>query len=438
MELLDLYKSILKFAGMDANPDGFISTGKDGTRPTIISDKRLVLPTEYQLRNPNPKEKMVFHPLSEDVIRGESEVVSTLKHNINIRLNAATAIVADTLLRIVASPSWHSRLSPEQSAVLLDIKESDEKAVKNFSDYFLEKAKESVGKIFLNIYLRKGGTVKGQRYAYAGIVTFPFYQSLKDGTLETKRTKDKEIFRQLMEYIFPGIEIENTEEYNQGSNSQDARCLDSLMKTSGVIASRLNEIMKLYEEFIDEEERMLFDMDWTEAFNDLSIMRSQIRLVPPQAGNSGQLENQTGQVQKTELQQPVQQAPAKPEVKSGKGGLNFESLMQARPQMAAAVGMMPYQQTMQQMAPGPRTGELPSWARPDMQAMAQQMSVMVPTTQGLMPLQNALAMGLYMMTPNGPMPVQNNMYPNQGMQQQGWGYPPGPSIPTNTGFYGGR
>ena len=84
MELLDIYKSILKFAGLEADAQGYVRLmGDDSKDQFLVNGKALVLPTDEQLQTMNTAQKMAFHPLAESTIRGESLVIQKLKDAIN-------------------------------------------------------------------------------------------------------------------------------------------------------------------------------------------------------------------------------------------------------------------------------------------------------------------------------------------------------------------
>src|SRR5574343_72877 len=99
-KLNDIYKAILKYSGMEADDNGVISNNILGIKtPVSIEEKRLVLPVEIQLKNFIPSEKMIFHPLAENVLRGESMVLSYLRKAINVRINTAIGIIGSSLLQ---------------------------------------------------------------------------------------------------------------------------------------------------------------------------------------------------------------------------------------------------------------------------------------------------------------------------------------------------
>lgn len=307
-KLNEIYRSILSFAGMEADSQGFITTGMEGKRsPAIINGAQLVLPMSAHLRNSDPKVRMIYHPLTENILRGESEIIAKMKSVINVRLNYTLATVAVNLINLVASPEFHSRLSPEQQELLTSVSDADEKSQANFVSIMVKGIKTSPERVFTNVYLKRGGTFKGKRYSRVGIVSFPFYEQLIKNEVEGVRVKDIKTFKQVFEFMFPGIN--DPEEYNFGSESHVAPYLEALMRSAANVASRLNDLLTMYSEFIDEADKIMFDSEWMEYFQDLNALLPEIRKVPVQAGNDGTIGQQEEQVA-----QPAPQAAAAPVV----------------------------------------------------------------------------------------------------------------------------
>lgn len=303
MKLNEVYSAILAFAGLEADGDGYISTIiNDRREPAVLGGLRLVLPMDQHLRNPNPKEKVIFHPLSENILRGESEVITKLRDIINIRLNFTFGIICHSLLSLAASPEEHHKLSPDQTELLIALKDVDTTTAIHFSSLIIEGIKNQANKLFMNIYLKRGGSIGDKRYSRAGILTFSLYEELMKDAAEVYgvklRVKDKEALKQLYQFVLPGIESDVTC-YNRGSDSTIAPYLDALMKTAMTIASRFNDIFDQYGAFIEYSSDLVFNGDWVETFENLNVMSSELRRVPAQMGNEGTI---------AQTEQPVQQS----------------------------------------------------------------------------------------------------------------------------------
>jgi hypothetical protein len=416
MNLIELYKSILKFTGVEVDKDGYAFAEMENRRePILINGSRLALPTYEQLCDQNNKDKVIFHPLSEVILHGKSEVIEKLNSLINIRLNYTFGVIAHSLLNLAASPEFHSSLTSEQSELLYTIKEADETAVKNFVTMMVNGIKADAENVFVKIFLRRRANVRGKQFSRAGIVSFNMFEQLD--TEETKilgvklRKKDKETITALYKFMMPNIDIKET--YNRGSDSMVAPFLDSLMQTAMAVASNLNDLLVNYKDHIDGAEKLMFDADWVETFENLEVMTTEIRRIPTQKGNEGKSATGTKpqatatapapyvdpvpQVQQPTqyqppapqhyqppMQQPVYQAqpPAAPALVYTDKGIDFNSIVNLNRTVShAPVQQMPtpFGNPQQQQQYNPqlaqivsRANSVPSFAAPDPRYMGNQ------------------------------------------------------------------
>jgi hypothetical protein len=424
---------------MSADDNGYIFTDYLGTKePAIIDTRRMVLPEPERLRSINKDDTIVFHPLSEAIVRGESVIVKKLKRQINIKLNYVVGTLAVSLLRLIASPDLHNRLTPAQSRLMTEVKEGDNKTHENFLSLMVKTVSNDPERAFVNIYLRRGGMHKGKKYARLGVVTFPFYEALIDEnnkSFDKLRIKDRQAIKEVFEYIFQGIQIPDS--YNDGSDSNIAPYLIALLNTSIGMTGSLNELVDIYEEHIDNAETCRFDDRWYEAMQDEALLLRESRSVPPMEGNEGSIALDEVQRQSTpslasavtnamnaqpapsplqsqqpqlmapvqpqvmvpQVQQPMmqgypqvgmsQQVPMQAAVKKTEKGIDFQSLLNVNPSLAYAPN--PIANTMAQQAFGQQVvmqaQRIPSWAMPQQQQYPQGMPMQqVPMQQ---PMQQA-------------------------------------------------
>lgn len=408
MNINDFYTSILECGNLTVDKDGYVSV-KTKNSPVLIDGKRLVLPTQAHLMSNNWKEEIKFHPLSENILRGESEIITKLRSVFNIRLNYTFAAIAQNLLSIVASSAEHHLLNPEQSEMLSAISEVDETTLELFNKITFATIKECPEKAFINIFLKRGGVIGGKKHSRVGVVTFPLYEELKNEEKDTfhgvkLRVKDKVAIKQLYEYMLPNLETADS--YNFGSDSNIAPFLHALMGTVLGIGSKFNDVIELFSKEIDDSEMLVFNSDWVETFDNLGEMLPQIRLIPMQAGNEGSAKltempattpaavmpqtqpqpqqplayqapqapqafqpvqqqpvvQYPWQQQHPQQMQPQMQQPVQPGIVITPDGINFNSLLQAKPQVAHMgmhVGQPGYFQPQPQQPPPPR------WAAPN-------------------------------------------------------------------------
>lgn len=290
MNLIDLYKSLLKTANLTSTDDGCISmTLAKSSQPAMVKGKRLVLPLQTHLANPNKSEIVIFHPLSEHISRGESDVLEKFRSALTIRLNYTIGILGFQLLQIAASVGEHAKLSPDQSEFLSKVKFADEKTLDTFTKVMAAMPATQTAKSFISIYLKRGAMLMDKKYPRAGIVSFPLYKELKTNEKDVfgvkVRVKDRETLINLLEYIFPQIDTENA--YSYGSTSEIAPFLHALMQSVLKLASPLNDLLTLFQDKMDGAEDLLFEDGWVETFENLNVMLPEIRKIPMQSGNEG-------------------------------------------------------------------------------------------------------------------------------------------------------
>lgn len=360
MKLNTLYTNILAYCGMRPNADDAIDIllGDEDVKPATIEGRRLVMPTQAQLKAYHPDKVVIFHPLQEHVNRGESEVVKKLRSQLNVRINYAIVQIASELLKLAASPALHARLSPEQRELLKAVANADLKSAANFVSFIMKPFTEAPGRCITNVYLKKAGTYKGTKHSRVGIVTFPYYE-LFDGV--KLRANDQIDFVKLMEFMFPGSH-EDAEAYNAYSDSNDAPWLDAALKTSYTLTQRLNELIEMYADHIENAESLMFNDDWVEAMDDVEQFRSEIRRIPSQKGNEGTIQTETGTDQSTMAPAPGVIVPARPTPASRPP---TEDGMDAYRQAAAAPQPLPY--PPQGQPPGYPYPPPPNYPYPSMQ-----------------------------------------------------------------------
>lgn len=290
MKLNKLYESILAFAGIHVDEKGYAySLYKTHREPFHVKGMPLALPYNENLKNFQPGEMIIFHPLSENIAQGESEIIEKLRFAINIKLNYTFGLIAQSLLLIVHNVATHKKLTPDQTDLVIDLNSVDQTSMEKFTSLMLASIKNAPESCFLNIFLKRGARLHDKKYSRAGIVNFNLYNELKedkDTVAGVKlRSKDKELFLQLYRYIFPNID--QPQSYDYGSESHTAPFLDALMKTGLNIASRFNDILELFESEIDSADQLVFNADWVSDFDNLDALLPEIRRIPMQQGNEG-------------------------------------------------------------------------------------------------------------------------------------------------------
>lgn len=403
-KLLKIYEDVLMYGGMMSNDKGYVVDIADKDQ-IFVDGFQLVKPTDFQMKGNSDRERIIMHPFAENNILGESNLIKKLRFAINIRLNVVISRIGQGLLAIVANPKHHSHLNPEQLQLLTRISSADMTSITNFAATAVALMKEGPDRAFAHIFLSRGGTMRGQKYARLGVATFPYYRNLLEGKMPKGRDKDKETFKQLMEFMFEGLDKEN--EYSHGSDSPIAPFFQALLLSSAKLAGRLNELAGIYKKFLvsDElkEEDITFNMDWLHDIMTMDELGADIRSVPPQ--NDG----------------AVAIREAAPTTQSVPVTANVNHLQQNN------APMMQMQQPAQEVVKTKDGLDFRSF----LGGAAPQPQQVFPTQQQMMPQGQMLPNGMMMM-PNGqvvnPAMMQQPMMP-QGMMQPGMMMPNGMMMP---------
>lgn len=289
MDIQQLYKAIAEALGLVADAEGLLSfNAGDELTPAMVGGERLALPTAERLRSGNWHGVIAFHPFSEHVLRGESPVLKKIRMGVNYRLATVLRSLLIQFVELGADSARHARLSPKASELLSAVKDVDEKSVAAM-EKIIEATQEGGPQKVISIYLKRGGTLRDQKYSRVAVVSVPFLEAFQEGDgthvygVKVRR-KDHAAFQSLVEYILPGAE--DLESYSAGSKSADAPYFDALMHAFYNVSKRLNEVVKIHKKQLSDAEDLVTDLSWIEAFTDLSVYRD---VIPPLTGNTGEV-----------------------------------------------------------------------------------------------------------------------------------------------------
>ena len=250
MKLHEIYLSLLQSVGLNADEDGQVYRllKSKAKRPVTINidgnPHRLVIPTPAVLADGIPSGQVAFHPLSENLVRGESDVLEYLRKQMRKQVQDRLAKQMATLAIIAGDSAIHADLHPDQSELVTSVPKADEKFTQRIEQLVKRNAK------LVNIYLKRAGTVRDEKFDRACIVKFPI---VPDETRELHgirfRKDDVASLDSLLDFILPGY---NTEAYCIGSNSNIAPFFDALIRSYAKIIGKLNAVTKLFSDFVED------------------------------------------------------------------------------------------------------------------------------------------------------------------------------------------
>lgn len=375
MNLLQYYESLLMTAGMKVSEDGNVSIHlNDHSEPMTIKGKRLVIPTKQQLTTPDWDNRVVFHPLSEDLTKGETEVFARFRNAINRRVNMTLAYMAMELLHLAASPDLHKSMTPKQTKYLVELKDVDEKTVENFARIIKKLPAGDARKNFCSFYMRRNSKVMSTAFAKVCVVSFPLYEEIMESTDNTiygvkVRIKDIAAYKSLLNYIIPNIG-DPEQYYYAGSNSMIAPYTVALMTAVHNVIKEINTVQERHAKKGTKglsDDDFVFRTDWFTLTEDLTPLVPQIRLIPSQESPSDVSVNQSvlnkptqefelpeAQVQQVKPQvqtQAPQQQPVPPPVQQKPKVSSVDDILNYSPQAQQLYGQPQYQQQYVQPPP---------------------------------------------------------------------------------------
>ena len=314
MKLMSFYRAILSAANLVADDAGFISTvAANGNIPFSVGQKRLVLPTKEHMQNPDKSEIVLFHPLNESILKGESDVLARFRWNMSLVLNHKLHELMSHLIQLAASPGEHSKLKPDQMELLRGLGEADEKTLINWRLLLKAMPLGNTDKNFVHFFIKRNGLVNGRNHLRVCVTTFPLYKELltSENTVYgvKVRKKDHQIFKSLLESVLPNLDKDGF--YNQGSVGETAPTIEALMRGLIGVASHVNAIIDLFEDVIPELKEYTYDDSWVEHLNNVEKFAAEVRMIPMQAGNEGSIEKAvTQQAPQLGSAPPMAAAPA--------------------------------------------------------------------------------------------------------------------------------
>lgn len=285
MTLQSLYEAILASLGLTVDQGLVSEVTPTGLTPVMVSSKRLVVPTRDIQRTANWNVQQAFHPACESVVRGESAVIRWMRMMVNTRLTFNIMAVVKELMSIAIDPKRHGSLSPTQAGYLSALADVDAKTYENLMKV-LEQISPEGDKRVVNVYLKRGGQLKGVGYMRVAIVTFPILEQFKNEEHiifgVKMRKKDRLAIEALFRYVLG--DVNETESYSRGSANQAAPYFDALMRAFIAVQGRINNLVALYSKDFAAYPGVGANLDWAETLEDLDKLRIQI---PPLTGNEG-------------------------------------------------------------------------------------------------------------------------------------------------------
>lgn len=285
MALIDAYKDIITALNLKVTSDGFVQNQSD--EQIMVGKKSLVMPTPEQLKVNDWSNRILFHPFRENSLASSpSAVTEYIRQRFIEKLNIKTLLLIEKLTVIAADIALHKKLNPKQSEFLVAAKDVTEDYATKFYK-MLDKAvsSEDVNDGPIHIFSRKNGSIGEDKFKRTAVVSFPWFSILDEGDKSKLKeigansfsNKDRKTLMSIMSYIFPDIEKLNA--YSVGSDSGICPYMDSMMRAVGRIVERLNDVVDLFRDHIDDIEVIETPIEWYDAFENMVSYQNEIRML---------------------------------------------------------------------------------------------------------------------------------------------------------------
>jgi hypothetical protein len=418
-EIESFYMAALDYAGLKYE-NSIIVNNDPAMGDITVDNEYLTLPYFDNLKNQSNRK--IFHLLNESYNDPETEVFDIYKKRLTVEINIRLSSLIINLITVASDSLLQQKIKSSKLAnIIANFPPTDGSCIEAFLQTLKASKKANEENFLVGFYVKKNGTIGNTPYKSICKINFPYFKELSKANSEngykvfgTKlRKKDVLSIEAAFRSIFDNIEDE--QEYTQGSDSKIFRCLEALLKATEVVSSRINyvskELMELKEPTLKCEE-LIVDTSFIDNMHELEKISREIRVLPseidpakqpkentrkevPQFNPQTLTDNQPNQHQ-TQQHQHVNQAPAQ---------LTPEDIIRgnmAQPQYQNPMPVPMPAPMPQSYPPGygyPPAQPMPAWMVQEMNRNA---------TQGAPVYQNPpmTNMGMPQMYPNGYYPQQ--------------------------------
>lgn len=290
MKLLQLYEALLQTAGFTVSEDGAVSTVLTGKEePTLISGKRLVIPTRQQQMVGDFSNRVMFHPMAENIMKGETTAMSRFRTALNMRINLTVAALLGQLAHIASSTELQAKLDHSQTHYITGVDKSDDKTELNIVKLISNMDIADASTNFVRLSIKRSAVLNGNKHIRGCIVDFPLLNELKAALESGKYTVQHTKLRKqdvvnaiaLLEAILPRANETDEDAYSVGVNTTTAPTVEALMLSVYKLVKDLNKVVSLFfEKGTDEYNAFHFRTDWYKHIKNASDYAVEIRTIP--------------------------------------------------------------------------------------------------------------------------------------------------------------
>lgn len=309
-KVVSFYEALLNTLDVEANEDGLLTHRTSG-EPIIVNEKRLALPTKANIKLAGRDEVIVFHPLSENVFEGMSDVFIELRYLVAAKLHKIIAYTAHTLIKLVLDKASHEALSDKQMGSISALAEADPKFLETFKT-LMNSLQVTGDKQLINIFMKYGGELKGKKHMRIAFVSFPLLEQIDNNTDNIIygvkfRKKDIALLKAVFNVVIPEAFVRDI--YSVGSDSSIAPYFSALLLAfCNVIedtASTTWRFRSYIEEEVGESQHITAQNILDKIVGEESVLDF-VNAIPPMPHNTG--DNKTGNLRDDDDVQPERAA----------------------------------------------------------------------------------------------------------------------------------
>lgn len=314
--VIDFYKQALENVGLYVSKDGFIYSSSDDDKVMITAGGLpMVMPTQKHINSVMEKDengkykivKIIYNPLNEDIIKGDTESLKKTKVFVERRLGHIIASAGEMLLNLASNQSLQRKVNTETSKFLGSLTAAlnagikdivDKKSIDNWANIYSGTLQDTDGMI--SIYLKKSGVHNGVKYNRLATLCSKVYDKLLEADKNTDvfgvklRNKDITVFRLVFEYLIKGLNSEDNT-IAIGSNDEYSPAFVSLFSMYSSVVTRINKILKDIKHVSEESYDAAYvdNLITLDELEDLSKYRGELANIPNELDITRQANSQS-------------------------------------------------------------------------------------------------------------------------------------------------
>ena len=242
--MTEAYRLLLASIDVVPQSDDLLVQDIDDMKTQVLVDgKPLALPTDKIVNNYSDS-MVVFHPLCENLLLGESPVLQELRDLIMESLNNLIVQTIDSILMIAVDDNFED-LTPNQIEFMRCTAGTDNTTLKNWRSIARRIDARSTANRAVTIFLKRGATFKGSKRKRVANVNFNLYNKLDQNSATVigakVRKTDLKVYAAIFEAIFKHIG-DDDEYYSAGTDALIAPYFTVLVESYYKVLKDINSV----------------------------------------------------------------------------------------------------------------------------------------------------------------------------------------------------